>query len=316
MFFNHVPSQVSKHDSGSAAAKSHAKQVQDIHSIRKQAMSKADVAKRLAAAKEDDQKSLAVSTGSEGDTELDEFDLGFSSFAPPCGAATGQSGPAPKRAPKLTRDNVAAASLDNQSKRRRTAEPAGSAPAAAAAEGRFAKRASLPMVPPFSDVSDAPASAGENAKVTKSRTTFVTKKAGFSDELLWEGKMRARAFPSLSKGCEDLASKIIAEPCGGAELAQEILDFPDAAQLKFDIFVQMKKDSAFSLGELSDDQLKMLQNLHPSLLSKIIMHVGGLFLKDIEEKLWAGGSSSGITFNHCILHTMSISYCTNTIKLL
>ena len=144
----------------------------------------------------------------------------------------------------------------------------------------------VPPAPGATSSAAAPAVVGKpeatasKDKIDKVANLFEVKKSSFSDDVLWEGKIRQRAFEQLSRQLEE--GEVIADP-HGEELAREMLDFPESASQKFQVFQKLKKNPQSAVNTLEDAELKVMENISPALLSRIFIHIGVGLLKNFEE---------------------------------
>jgi hypothetical protein len=146
----------------------------------------------------------------------------------------------------------------------------------------------VPPAPGAASSAAAPAVVGKpeatasKDKIDKVANLFEVKKSSFIDDALWEGKIRQRAFEQLSRQLEEGANKVIADP-QGEDLAREMLDFPESALKKFQVFQKLKKNPQSAVNTLEDAELKVMENISPALLSRIFIHIGVALLKNFEE---------------------------------
>ena len=122
--------------------------------------------------------------------------------------------------------------------------------------------------------------------VQKVLATWESKQAAFDEQILWEGKIKARSFNGLSKALEDAANKIIGDDSEYLQgIAKDMLDFTEKARAKFDLFAKLKKQVRQNVEALSDEELKILKTLRNgrSLIPKIMMHCCSSLLKEIED---------------------------------
>ena len=239
------------------------------------------MSKNLAAfASREDSKSAAASTAAEEvESDHDDTDLQFSSFLPaePVGNGKNTQGHG-----KLSNQTPG----QSEAKKRRVSE----APSAAL-RPQEAAAAGIPASSPAT-------SAYKSEKVKKATALFTSKQEAFSDNLLWEGKVRARNFAAMVKAMEDGADKIIGED---EKLAKEMLEFPESAQVKFDLFTKLKKDPKTAINSLSDLELKTLGKVGAPLLSRMFVHIASCLIKEAEDSLWAGLFVCGLWLCHCSL---------------
>ncbi len=220
--------------------------------------------------------SVGVSTATEEDELEHDDDMEFSSYVVPNGPSSSKKAP-----PSRVRD-------DQFPKRRRTTH----LPSAGLSEMPLPE---LGPINPFKDdflgadptpFPEPPKRTSKaedkSAKVIK---MYNDKKAAFSDEILFEGKLKSRAFPALQKSVEQGANQIV----GGAEyadLAKEMLEFPDTVTAKWNLFQKLAKQKLTDvLTTLEETELDLMATLRSSLVSKVILAVAGGLLKDIEDML-------------------------------
>jgi hypothetical protein len=216
--------------------------------------------------------STGVSTADELESEVEDKDLEFSSFVPSSSAALPSA--STRKAPKGPKLSVGGPKETDPKRRRmdcwdalgRMVPPAPGAASSAAAPAVVGK----------------PEATASKDKIDKVANLFEVKKSSFSDDALWEGKIRQRAFEQLSRQLEEGANKVIADP-QGEDLAREMLDFPESALKKFQVFQKLKKNPQSAVNTLEDAELKVMENISPALLSRIFIHIGVALLKNFEE---------------------------------
>ena len=258
---------MSQHESGRAAAETYAKKRADIIEINRACMIESDVKARVAQHREvtmkgSDADSKSVVSSMEEDSE-DDMDMSFASYLPASSSAA-----APKKASKV-KSQASGATPAVEFKRRRTLDPPIPGPSPFAAP--------CGMTGPEAEPDDAQA---ESDKVKKAKALLDNKKIAFSDDAIWEGKSRPRAFTAMAKALEDGANKIIGE---NEDLARVMLEFPETATVKADIFQKIKKDTKSNVQSFDPQEECVLRQLSPPLLSKIFVSIGAALLKDFEE---------------------------------
>ena len=180
--------------------------------------------------------SVGMSTATEEDVQEQDDDLEFSSYVVPNPVAA-QPKKGPSRVPRGGDDPV--------SKRRRTM---GNLSQAFPEIPEFVPETDMELekdetpdsvVPtPFMDAPKRTSKAEE--KIAKVIKMYNDKKAAFSDEALLEGKLKSRAFSALQKSLEQGANQIVSEPdC--ADIAKEMLEFPDMVTAKWNLFQKLAK---------------------------------------------------------------------------
>lgn len=268
------PWKVGGHDSGSSAAATYAKHKADI-AVKSQMQSASEVEKKVADLQErgmEEVASTGVSTADELESEVEDKDLEFSSFVPSSSAALPSA--STRKAPKGPKLSVGGPKETDPKRRRmdcwdalgRMVPPAPGAASSAAAPAVVGK----------------PEATASKDKIDKVANLFEVKKSSFIDDALWEGKIRQRAFEQLSRQLEEGANKVIADP-QGEDLAREMLDFPESALKKFQVFQKLKKNPQSAVNTLEDAELKVMENISPALLSRIFIHIGVALLKNFEE---------------------------------
>lgn len=268
--------QVTSHDSGSAAAASHAKFKSDISAIANLAQSKVEVDKKMAEfhKKKDDESASSVPSCPEEDTSDQDDDMEFSSFMPVGGGGL------------LSRKSRPSAA--ETAKRRRVEEIA-----RVSSIGEF----QLPLpeeveedAPP--DIKDVKAGKGNKQaeKIAKVVAMFEKKRAEFDDATLLQGKLRARVFTQLSKQLEDGARKIVAEP-EYTEMSKQMLEFAEQAKAKWEMMQKLTKVDAKNATIVTDAELELIAQLRSSVVAKLILACATTLLKDIEDAGWSCGDA-------------------------
>ena len=136
-------------------------------------------------------------------------------------------------------------------------------------------------------VSDEPskklrADTGAGAK-ERARAACEAKRAAFSDENLWNTKIKARAISQMQKVVEENISKLIADD-SHEDYVNLMVDFPDLVQTKFDLFAEIRKNPTDMVKQLTDDALKVLASMNHTLIQAIILHIAAALLKHVEER--------------------------------
>lgn len=273
--------QAGLHATGASAASAFAKDSAELEEVGKRVHTKAEIERKIAefdnmqVDEEGTSAEPSVATDNGNDSGEDT-NLHFSSFTPE----------APVTKPR--RKDVPGA---DKQKRRRVlqATPAPSpgeqaaaeAPQPGSASGPGASGKILPAVPVFPNFALPDDTRSE--KVKKAHDTYQNKVESFSDLLIWEGKLKSRNFKTLQSTLENVANVFLSE--GDDATAQEVLDFPEKQQQKFDLFQKLKKTPKESIKNLTHDDMKILEKIWPNLLAKIFVSLATTILKDAEDAL-------------------------------
>ena len=190
-----------------SAAATYAKHKADIDAVKSQMQSASEVEKKVADLQErgmEEVASTGVSTADELESEVEDKDLEFSSFVPSSSAALPSA--STRKAPKGPKQSVGGPKETDPKRRRldcwdalgRMVPPAPGAASSAAAPAVVGK----------------PEATASKDKIDKVANLLEAKQSSFSDDALWEGKIRQRAFEQLSRQLEEGANKVIADPQG------------------------------------------------------------------------------------------------------
>ena len=272
--------QASVHDSGSAAAASHAKFKSDINTISNLAQSKVEVDKKIADfRKKDDDTACSVPSGPEEDISDQDDDMQFSSFMPVVAGGYSKKQPRATEAPK----------------RRRTLSPVDSLGPGGLAEVSLPSDVGLdaligaPTPVNMADVKGQPKGNKQAEKNAKVVTMFEKKQSDFDDSNLLQGKLRARSFTQLAKQLEEGARKIMAEP-EYTDVSKKMLEFADQAKAKWELMQKLTKADVKSATIVTADELNLACTLRSSIVAKLILASASTLLKEIED---AGLGGSG-----------------------
>lgn len=223
--------------------------------------------------------SVGLSTATEEDEPEQDDDLEFSSYVTPQPSSS-RKGATNTRFPRG--EDTAAA------KRRRTlANPFLGEMQAHMPELEDRDDTEISAPTPFIEAPTRTSKAEE--KIAKVIKLFNDKKAAFSDEILFEGKVKSRAFSALQKALEQGANQIVSEP-DYAHIAKEMVEFPESVTAKWNLFQRFKKEKLTDvLVNLQGNELELMASLRSSMVSKVILSVAGGLLKDIEDMLGSWG---------------------------
>lgn len=228
--------------------------------------------------------SLDTALGADTNPSEDE-DMGFHTFLPSmlslASAKTRAKRPMP--VPPMPQ-----ASAGGEGKLRKVSKP-GSAPSSlpsTPASSALGIRTPEPLEPEPQEPEAKPRDKKSMEKLKKAREFIDAKKKAFSDENLWEGKMKSRAFQSLSTQMEQNAHKIRGIDTDEPEvdfLVELMLDFSEKVNAKYELFQKMKKDPANILGNMESEDLDVFCSLSPALFAKIVIWLGNSLLKNAED---------------------------------
>ena len=255
------------HESGAAAAAAFAKHKSDIEGIAAHTQTIAEVQKKV---KDFQEKSMGDEAASIGGTTADdcsegEDDMQFSSYAPT--AITKN---------RNNRRKLNEATTESEKRRRFSVFSLGA--------GGGSNGNTDTEEPELSGSGEVGGGDVVSDKVAKVLLAWDQKQEAFSDAALWEGKIKQRAFTSLSKALEDGANKIIGEESERCQIAaKNMLDFTDKVKAKFDLCQKLKKNVRSSVADLSDADQALLTTLQPQLINKIIVYCCSQLLKDVED---------------------------------
>lgn len=277
-----------EHDNDAQAKAAHVAAAAPIEAMKKAVAARAEVEKRIAeyhtkeSNKDQDGNESVVATTSDG-AASDVEDFEFSSLMGKFSSGSGTKPGSSKRA-------KAQGSVPDQQRKRQSqsGEPAPNvAPESTphSSEGDAAPKGKRQQATPAPPASKRLQSDTAGAK-EKAMALCESKRAAFTDEILWDTKIKARQIQQLSKTIEENVAKMMGDDAN-MDYVSMLVDFPDLVQRKFDLFAEIRKHPAEHVKAMSEDDLRLLSSTKPELLQKIIMHISTSLLKDVEDR-WVG----------------------------
>lgn len=126
------------------------------------------------------------------------------------------------------------------------------------------------------------AAGGDLVVIQRAQRIFEEKRASFSDQAIWEGKVKKRPAEQCASLLEKHASNLIAFP-EYSEMVDEMSKLSSTVVRKHALFAELKKDPVPFILELKDEDQQLLRTVSPSLVATILVHTTTHILKDLED---------------------------------
>ena len=301
------PCEVTGHERARAAEAAYQAIAQKATSARKLLNPAADVDKKIATYKQQQNMDIASACGDVSDMDVSQCsdeELPMSSFAKPSSAP---SGSAPR--------SVTAAVAAKERQRRPEMSPVGSPVARALQQEELEPEE--PVHSPADD-DNKPArrgrgkdkrgqqkdaqggrgkdnhgqqkdaqgprrTAAQTAAATKAEAMYTKKAEAHSPENLWEKKPRQRQVETSKKQLEEAAHKLIGDS-QASDLMDKMLKLAEDFTALHGLFSEIRTSTWPLVQEpIEDSRWQVLTNLEYSLVAKIFVYVAGVLLKEFEH---------------------------------
>ena len=118
--------------------------------------------------------------------------------------------------------------------------------------------------------------ASNDAARAKAQEAFARSQEQFSDDKMWNNKLRLRQVEAMSKNLSQLAT-----PLSDEKLGADLMTFAENAEATFKFFQTIRANPA-PLRGLQKESQAICERLSPAVLSNILVFVASHILKEIE----------------------------------
>ena len=123
------------------------------------------------------------------------------------------------------------------------------------------------------------------ASFEKVRSAFQQNQETYSEDKLWDRKIRIRTVQSMGKTLCGLASPLSNSGCPEAEqFCQQVMSFAEDTEAKHNLFSQLRQAPVAAVSALTEDQQDLLQKVSPAVLSSILVWIGSQILKELDSE--------------------------------
>lgn len=128
-------------------------------------------------------------------------------------------------------------------------------------------------------------SSSENAAFEKAKATLEKSMETYSEDKLWEAKIRVRAIQTLTNSLASLASPLTTVQNPVVEgLCKELMAFSEATERKYTFFQAVRQAPLESINTLADESAVVARMISSPVMSKLLTWVATEVLKKLEQE--------------------------------